>query len=336
MLCGLFFATIALSGAAGLTIDRANQELDTTPGGRLVVDVDFGSVEVKAGTENRVRLAAERKLDFNDEQRERDYAAAAPITITHEGNVVTVRAHGESTGRRWPWHGRTSVDATYTVTVPKSFDADLRTGSGCIAASGLIGTVKAETSGGKLMFEELRGALNGNTSGGSVEVKRCTGPLTVSTSGGAIAAAGGSGRIDARTSGGSIAVQDFSGDTNVETSGGRLTLLNINGSIIGRTSGGSVRATLAAPVPGDVRLETSAGSIEVAIPTSAALQIDAVASAGRVSTELPISGERTDRESLRGTLNGGGRSLRLRSGAGSIRILAADSRTSADETSSAQ
>src|SRR5439155_1699010 len=106
----------------------------------------------------------------------------------------------------------------------------------------------------------------------------------------------------------------------VETSGGRLTFENINGKIYGRSSGGSISARLRSPVPGDVNLETSAGSIDVMVPPDAGLDVEAEASSGRVTSELPFVGIRTDRESMKGKINGGGKSLVLRSGAGSISI----------------
>ncbi len=322
MLRTLFLIAALAGNAAARTTDSVNQQVDIAPGGKLVVDVDFGNVDIAAGDENHADVQAERRLELEDETREREYLADAPITVTKEGNTLIVRARSKNHDGIH-CSGNCSMDARYTVRVPKNFDADLRTGGGSITVGELIGTVKADTSGGKLRFNQLRGALNGRTSGGNVDVKGCDGPLNVATSGGAIDAAGGSGRIDARTSGGSIAVQDFSGDTNVETSGGKLTLVNINGSITGRTAGGSVRATLAAPVPGDVKLETAAGSIDIGVPANAGFNVDASASVGHVSTELPFNGDRGDRDTLRGTINGGGKSLQLRSGAGSIRIHAA-------------
>lgn len=317
----LLFALV--SAASALTTDKVTQHFDASGGGRLTIDVDFGTIEVSAGADNRVDVDAERRIDFGDEAREKEYFADAPLVVTHDANLITIRARRQSDYRGSNFSGHMNMEAHYIVTVPRSFDADLRTGGGSISAKELIGSVKADTSGGKLHFNQLRGALTGKTSGGSVDVHACEGPLNVQTSGGAIEAAGGSGRIDARTSGGSISVQDFSGDTNVETSGGGLKLININGSISGRTSGGSVKATLAAPVPGDVRLETSAGSIDIAVPPNAGFNVDAEASAGRVRTDLPFIGERNEHDSLRGRINGGGKSLQLRSGAGSIVIRAA-------------
>jgi DUF4097 and DUF4098 domain-containing protein YvlB len=135
--------------------------------------------------------------------------------------------------------------------------------------------------------------------------------------------------LEAHTSGGSIVVRNFSGDTKVETSGGRLTFENINGKIFGRSSGGSISAKLKSPVPGDVNLETSAGSIDVLVPADAGLDVEAEASSGRVTSDLPFTGTRTDRDSMKGKINGGGKSLVLRSGAGSISIKPASAEVAA-------
>ncbi len=155
--------------------------------------------------------------------------------------------------------------------------------------------------------------------------------MKVDTSGGRIESIDGSGTLEARTSGGSIVVRNFGGDTKVETSGGRLAFENINGKITGRTSGGSITARLRSPVPGDVDLETSAGSIEVTVPPDAGLNVEAETSSGRVTSDLPFVGTRTDRDSMKGQINGGGKSLLLRSGAGSISIKPAGAEVAAHD-----
>ena len=54
---------------------------------------------------------------------------------------------------------------------------------------------------------------------------------------------------------------------------------------------------------------------------SVALDIDAQCSGGKVRTEMPIAVEGAlDRGQIRGTLNGGGATLRLRGSGGGIRI----------------
>jgi DUF4097 and DUF4098 domain-containing protein YvlB len=325
----LLLLFIAVATASALSEENVNQQFDGAPGGKLIVDVDFGTIDVAAGADDKITIAAHRKIDSDDDDQEKEYFASTPVSVTKEGNTVTIKARRKQKDHNFNWSGRCTMDARYTVRVPKTFNSELRTAGGGIICAELTGTMSADTSGGKLKFTRLRGATGATTSGGSIELNGCEGPLKVDTSGGRIEAIDGSGSLEARTSGGSIVVRNFGGDTKVETSGGRLSFENINGKITGRTSGGSITARLKSPVPGDVDLETSAGSIEVTVPPDAGLDIEAEASSGRVTSDLPFVGTRTDRDSMKGKINGGGKSLLLRSGAGSISIKPAGAEVAA-------
>ena len=325
----LLLLFVAATTASALSEENVSQSLDGAPGGKLIVDVDFGTIDVSAGANDKITLAAHRKIDSDNEAQEKEYLTSAPVIVSKEGNTITIRARRQNKERNLNWSGRCSMDARYTVQVPRSFNSELRTGGGTIIVAELTGSMSADTSGGKLKFTHLRGPTGATTSGGSIELNGCEGALKVDTSGGRIDATDGSGSLEARTSGGSIVVRNFGGDTKVETSGGRLTFENINGKITGRSSGGSISAKLKSPVPGDVNLETSAGSIDVMVPPDAGLDIEAEASSGRVISELPFIGTRTDRDTMKGKINGGGKSLVLRSGAGSISIKPASAEMAA-------
>jgi hypothetical protein len=316
----LLLLFVAATTASALSEENVSQTLEGASGGKLIVDVDFGTIDVSAGADDKISVMAHRKIDSDNEAQEKEYLASAPVTVSKEGNTVTIRARRQNKEHNLNWSGRCSMDARYTVHVPRTFNSELRTGGGTIMVAELTGSMSADTSGGKLKFTHLHGPTGATTSGGSIELNGCEGALKVDTSGGRIEATDGSGSLEARTSGGSIVVRNFGGDTKVETSGGRLTFENINGKITGRSSGGSISAKLKSPVPGDVNLETSAGSIDVMVPPDAGLDIEAEASSGRVTSELPVTGTRTDRDSMKGKINGGGKSLVLRSGAGSISI----------------
>jgi hypothetical protein len=325
----LLLLFVAATTASALSEENVSQTLEGAPGGKLIVDVDFGTIDVSAGADDKISVMAHRKIDSDNEAQEKEYLASAPVTVSKEGNTVTIRARRQNKEHNLNWSGRCSMDARYTVHVPRTFNSELRTGGGTIMVAELTGSMSADTSGGKLKFTHLHGPTGATTSGGSIELNGCEGALKVDTSGGRIEATDGSGSLEARTSGGSIVVRNFGGDTKVETSGGRLTFENINGKITGRSSGGSISAKLKSPVPGDVNLETSAGSIDVMVPPDAGLDIEAEASSGRVTSELPVTGTRTDRDSMKGKINGGGKSLVLRSGAGSISIKPASAEVAA-------
>jgi len=279
LLLGLFTPCLAAMAASEESI---NQQIDAALGGALIVDVDFGTIEVTAGADGKVAVEAHRKVDFGDEAKEKEYLAAAPISISKDGNTVTVRAHSPRRENFWSFrHSR--ADGQYTISVPKSFNVELHTAGGSIITSKLAGSVKAHTSGGKLKFAHLEGTIEGKTSGGSIALDGCNGPVEIETSGGDITAVDGRGSLHAHTSGGGIHVRNFSGDTNVRTSGGELTLNQIDGKLTGRTSGGSIVASVPGPAVNEVNLESSAGSIDLALPATAAVDINAQTSAGRIT-----------------------------------------------------
>jgi hypothetical protein len=310
------FALVVTASAA--TEENISRQLDVTPGGKLIVDVDFGTINVTAGADDKVVIEAYRKIDFGDEAKEKEYFAAAPVAIGQDGNVVTVRAHYAKSKEFWSF-GHSEMDGHYTIRVPKRFETDLHTEGGDVAVGEITG-VTVKTSGGKLVFKHLEGTLTANTSGGSIAVEDCRGSIEIETSGGDITVADGTGTLNAKTSGGRIDVRNFSGDTEVRTSGGNLSLQRITGKIIGKTSGGSIRASIPDAVVGDVRLETSAGNIDVSLPATATVDIDASTSVGEIFSRLPFETSDVDKEHLRGKLNGGGKSVKLETSAGNITI----------------
>jgi hypothetical protein len=304
--------------ASALTEENVNITRDAKPAGKLVVDVDFGTIDVAPGDNDKVVVNASRKITAISKEKEAEYFASAPITVTSDGNTVIVRARR---GKDWDEDGQVCNDARYSIHVPSNFDAELKTEGGAITTTNLTGKVKANTSGGDMKFSLLHGPIKANTEGGEIEVSGCEGKIDIETSGGRIETSGGSGSLRAITAGGTIKVENFNGDANVETSGGQLALANVHGKLDAETAGGFISAKLPSPVVGDVHLETAAGAIEVIVPNDAALTIDAETGVGSVRSDLPVASRaRADSDGIKGTINGGGKSLHLRSGAGSISI----------------
>jgi len=312
----LFILALTASAASE---ENISQQVDATPDGKLVVEVDFGTIDVTTGADNKVAVEAHRKIDFGNEAREKEYFSATPVTVTKDGNVITVRARS-SKQKNWWNFGHSETHGQYTIHVPKKFETDLHTDGGDVSAAEVIGNMTVKTSGGKLAFKHLEGSLSANTSGGSIEVADCRGPIKIETSGGDITVGDGTGALDAKTSGGRIEVRNFSGDTEVRTSGGNLSLQTITGKIIGKTSGGSIHASIPDDIVGDVKLQTSAGNIDVSLSATAAVDIDASTSGGEIFSRLPLESTDVDSEHLRGKLNGGGKSVKLETSAGNITI----------------
>ncbi len=306
------------------TEEQINKRFSVKPAGTIVVDVDVGGIEVGTNATSEVVVDVWRKVGRSSKAEEQKYLKDNPVTFSQDGDTVTIRSKSKSRSG-WSWLGHNSNEAKYTITVPAQFNAKLETAGGGIEVDDLTGDVKANTSGGGLHFARLHGPLNGETSGGGIHVLNCEGKVKINTSGGGIEVAGGSGSLDGETSGGSVGVKEFQGPIHVETSGGGITIFGATGKVQGSTSGGSIKAVLAAPVSDTVKLETSGGGITLQVPGNTAFNLDAETSAGSVTSELPVVCDgKKEHDQLKGTVNGGGKTVWLRTSAGSIHVKRVD------------
>jgi DUF4097 and DUF4098 domain-containing protein YvlB len=130
--------------------------------------------------------------------------------------------------------------------------------------------------------------------------------------------------LDLDNTNGGIEVSDVRGSHRIETNTGRISLARCAGDIEAETTNGTIRAELVEVTPGKpMRLSTTNGRISLSAPQTLAARVDAATTNGSINTELPITTTRAGRNSLRGTLNGGGPELWLRTTNGSIELKVA-------------
>src|SRR6266404_6520628 len=122
----LILLFVAVSTASALSEENVSQTLDGAPGGRLIVDVDFGTIDVSAGADDKVSVQVHRKIDSDNDAQEKEYFASTPVTVSKDGNTVTIRARRQNKEKNLNWSGRSNMDARYTLHVPKSFNSELR------------------------------------------------------------------------------------------------------------------------------------------------------------------------------------------------------------------
>lgn len=150
-----------------------------------------------------------------------------------------------------------------------------------------------------------------------------------------------SGRLTFVSGDGAVRAHGLKGDIDVSTGDGRVILDEIDGRLHGRSGDGRIMVAgrfdqldLSA---GDGRIEASArkgsklltawslesgdGAVSLHIPQDLAALLDARTRDGRLNIQLPIDvANRPKRNELIGELNGGGPSLRIRTGDGSITL----------------
>jgi hypothetical protein len=264
------------------------EHIPVEPGGTLFIDLDRGSVEVRSHDANEVHIQAEARgwasgmVSFSVSRNDNDVEFDGSV----DGWFPNLLGQPRIRVRAW---------------VPREY------------------SVEIETRGGSIRVEEISGRLAALTRGGRVEAGRIAGPVLARTSGGRIDIFDVLGDLRARTSGGSIRLAGVKGDLEARTSGGSIKIEDAGGEVDARTSGGSITARFVEEPWG--RLETSGGSISVEFRQGAGSDLDARASGGQVKIDHSIRSEgKHGRHSFRGTLNGGGAPLQLRTSGGSIRV----------------
>ena len=129
------------------TEEQINKRFPVQPGGKLVVEVDFGSIEVTTNATGEVVVDVYRKVNRRNKSEEETFLRERPVTFSQDGNTVTIQSRAKNKGGG-SWRGRQRTEGKYTITVPAQFNATLKTSGGGIAVSDLTGDTKAGTSGG--------------------------------------------------------------------------------------------------------------------------------------------------------------------------------------------
>jgi hypothetical protein len=129
--------------------------------------------------------------------------------------------------------------------------------------------------------------------------------------------------LDVENVNGTIRITNVSGKHALDTTNGKIEVDRCAGSLDASTTNGSIHAELTGVTKGQaLRLSTTNGRIEVALPASVAVDVDAGTTNGSIKSDLPVATTRINENSLRGTINGGGTPLHIRTTNGGIAIKA--------------
>ena len=149
------------------------------------------------------------------------------------------------------------------------------------------------------------------------------------------------GRVSLHTGDGSVRLRNFKGETEIHSGDGSQELEALDGTLRAKAGDGHIRAAGRFDVleigTGDGRIEAHAlpgsqtasnwdlhagdGSITLQVPANFAAGVELRTEDGHISTNVPLSSEgRSEQNSVRGRLNGGGNLLSIHTGDGAIRL----------------
>lgn len=127
--------------------------------------------------------------------------------------------------------------------------------------------------------------------------------------------------LEVSNTNGRVHLAGVSGAIQIETTNGKIEVDRCAGSFDLETTNGAVEASLVAvDAQKPLKVETTNGHIEITLPASVRANVEASTTNGSIETQLPVATKSVDRHSLRGTVNGGGASVSLRTTNGGISI----------------
>jgi len=207
------------------------------------------------------------------------------ITSKQDGDQVEVSARIR-TGISWGWGGM-HRSLRIEVHMPRSADLVVDTGDGSVEAEAIIGNLDIHTGDGHIRVEGAKGEIRLRTGDGSIEGHDLDGKLEATT-----------------------------GDGHV-TLDGRFDALNI------KTGDGSInaRANPGSKLENGWSVRTGDGSVDMSLPGDLQANIETSTNDGRISLGIPLTVEgNLGSSQIHGKMNGGGQSLTIHTGDGSIHL----------------
>ena len=260
------------------------------------LDTFDGAIEIHSWDKAEVEVEIEKRA------MEQSLIDQIRVEATQQGDTIVLKVTGPS---RTEFGGLTigvhiSPTARLRVVVPRNSNIVARSGDGSIRAEAVDGKIVLHTVDGSVTATRLSGDINVRSGDGSIRLDKISGKIDLETDDGSIGFEGKPSVLHLKTGDGSVRAQ-IDVDT-VMTDNWDLT-----------TGDGSITLTLPSVFNAELDAETSDGTVRSSHPL--------LEDQSRERREGEGSDERRERRrTMRTKMGEGGKTLRVRTGDGTIRI----------------
>jgi DUF4097 and DUF4098 domain-containing protein YvlB len=207
------------------------------------------------------------------------------VSTQQNGDSIEIAAKTSNVSF-WNWgprHGSLRVE----VHMPQNADLTVHSGDGSVEADSITGNIDVTTGDGSITVQRAKGSIRFHSGDGHIEAR------------------GLDGSVDASSGDGHISLEGrFDG----------LSIRTGDGSISGRALPGSKLAS-------NWNIHTGDGSVDLEVPGDLQANLDVSTHDGHISVGLPVTVEGSvSSSSIHGKLNGGGATLSIHTGDGSIHL----------------
>ena len=269
--------------AAEKTVDRS---LNTSSTPNVSVNTGSGNIHLHPGSDNQVHITAHIKSNNNSGWFGGGSASDVESRINQIAANPPIQQSGNdiTIGQRHQDDLYRNIAIDFDITLPRASAITAGSGSGDVQIDDVGASLKASTGSGNIKAHGIHGTANLDTGSGDIDLQ-----------------------------------ETATGDVRAQTGSGNVHLTGVLGGLRAGTGSGNI--DIAGNPSSDWKLETGSGNIRMDLGHSAHFNLDATTGSGSVHTDQPIAMVGTlDKHHVRGTVNGGGPTLRAGTGSGDIEI----------------
>ena len=287
-----FTAALPFSFAACVVVDSqghiAREEKRFTVSGtpELHLTTFDGAIEIRSGDTKTIVVEIEKRGPTQEAIDQ------LKIETKQDGNRIEIEVKKPAREVVFFGVGRMSPTARLIVTMPPE------------------GNVVAKSGDGSIRIEHVHGHLQLHTGDGSIRGTDIGGQLTVATGDGSVTLDEVDGDVDVDSGDGGVSVSGKIGIAKLHTGDGSITF----------------RAASGSSMKDDWSMTTGDGGVSLYLPPDFAAELDAHTGDGSIRNDLNVTAESEggdrdkERRTLKGKIGAGGKTLRIRTGDGSIRL----------------
>jgi len=277
-------ACVDIVGAdLGRFVDRQEKQFSVAGTPEVDLSTFDGSIEIRPWDKPEVLVVIEKRA------RNKAEADTIEVRADQTGNRVQVEAKVPERDHAFSFSWHRSRSARLIVSAPAASNIVAKSGDGSIDVERITGRVELRSGDGSIRGSGLHGDLRAHTGDGSIKLDDVNGALDVDTGDGSIAASGTFTSVRAKSGDGGVTIHAAAGsapsaDWDIVTGDGSVTLElpdGFNSELDAHTGDGGIRLR-------DVAVSNTTGEIS--------------------------------KHTVRGTLGAGGKTVRLRTGDGSITL----------------
>lgn len=300
--------------------EKFQQTVSLARDGKVILRNIAGDIEVKVWDKAEVQIQALKVSRTSSEEQAKKNFEKVTIEVSKDGNTLRIETKRDKEYFRRSSNTK-NVSVDFWLTIPARAAADMKSVSGDIVMEDIGNDAKADTVSGDIDMTGIAGSLKAYAVSGDLTITGAQSGVDCETVSGELKIRRVTGGADLKTVSGDILLENSQGDVEAEVVSGDIELIDVSGAeeVTAKSVSGSVKYVGSLSRDGSYHFNVLNGDVTLLLPSNSAFELYAKTFSGDIHTdfEITLTGKLSKKE-LRGTVNGGGAELALKTFSGDI------------------